>query len=246
MFESSRYISNSLNVLFARQVSIRRAANDFEDKLKGNYLQPQIIGIPDELDPEVPRMLFSSTHGFSQIIVSQTNISLNVKYSPDWQKDISLGQKYLFERAPILFELLSLVKTEPLYFGLSTHVNLPSSLDDEKILVRIADSFLKEKSAPSTHDIQLKTTNVIDDKFFSNITLENYRIWKLQQPMALSLKLSRKAATEKGVSILGDFNDRYIFNEDKDYKSTQAMIEPIIELGLKEVQAVVGKVSGKP
>lgn len=89
MFESIKYIQSSFSVSFSRQLQIRRSANTFEDFLKshfsGHYGQPQVISVPDELDSEIPRIIFGSRHGFSQVIVSQINMTLNVTYSPDWQ-----------------------------------------------------------------------------------------------------------------------------------------------------------------
>jgi len=82
MFDKAKYIQNGFNISFSRQPEIRRRANDFEDRLKGLYFQPHIVPVPDDLDPEVPRMLFGSEHGFSQIIVSQISLVLNVTYSP--------------------------------------------------------------------------------------------------------------------------------------------------------------------
>ena len=65
-----RYMQNSLAVAFTRQAAIRRAANGFEDALRDQYGQPNVLAIPDELDPEIPRIIFSSKHGSSQILIS--------------------------------------------------------------------------------------------------------------------------------------------------------------------------------
>jgi hypothetical protein len=105
MFQPPSYIQNSFSIFFPRQEMIRRRVNEFEDTLTGRYSQPQVLPIPDELDPEVPRILFDSKHGFSQIVISQINMSLNVSYSSDWQSDIGRGRNYLTERVPTLFDL---------------------------------------------------------------------------------------------------------------------------------------------
>lgn len=127
MFGATRYIQNSFSVSFSRYPEIRRRSNEFEDLLKTNfqnhYGQPQVISVPDELDPEVPRLVFGSRHGYSQIIISQIGMTLNVTYSPEWQQDISKGKKYLKERSSALYLLLKILEDSQIFFsGLITRV----------------------------------------------------------------------------------------------------------------------------
>jgi len=239
MFEKPKYIQNSFNIFFSRQPEIRRRANEFEDKLKGLYFQPHIVPVPDDLDPEVPRMLFGSEHGFSQIVVSQVTLVLNVIYSPDWQIDISKGRQYLFERVPILFELLDILEGEKPYFcGLSTRVHLSRKSDDKEIIEHLEKLLLKN-SMNSIYDFQLKIANVLSKRFFSNITLQNYRSWKLEGPRQEITRLSQNDASDRGIEISGDFNDRYAFNENNDYFTSRENAEAIIEGGLNEIKKII-------
>lgn len=245
MSEKPRYIRNSFNVVFPQQPAIRRRANEFEDKLKGWYLQPQIISVPDDLDPNVPRMIFGSRRGFSQIIVSQINLILNVTYSPDWQVDISKGRQYLLERIPLLFGLLEILEeARPYFCGLTTLVRLSSKADTDAILNYMIEPFLKDMDAQDLHSIQLKTTEVILDRFFSNITIRNYLVWKVEGTQQGIRRLSRKEALEQGIEIEGDFNDRYKFNEDVDYFSGQDIVEEIIDKAFVEINKAIGRVRG--
>ena len=246
MFEKAKYIKNSFNIFFSRQPEIRRRANDFEDKLKGRYFQPHIVPVPDDLDPEVPRMLFGSEHGFSQIIVSQVTLVLNVTYSPDWQMDISKGRQYLFERVPILFELLDILKGEKAYFcGLSTQVHLSTKAEDKKVIEHLEKLFLKNLMN-SLYDVQLKVTNVLAQRFFSNIVLQNYRTWKLEGPRQGVIRLPHNEVSDQGIEISGDFNDRYAFNEKDNYYTSRENAEAIIESGLDEIKKVIERVEESP
>lgn len=245
MLSEPRYIQNSFNVVFPRQATIRRRANEFEDKLKGRYFQPQIVSVPDELDPEVPRMIFGSEHGFSQIMVSQVSFVLNVVYSPDWQTDISKGKTYLTERVSILFDLLDLLgKASPYFCGLSTKVHMASTKDDKAVLKQIAEIFLKNEDIKNIHDVQFKRTEVISNRFFSNVTINNYRTWKIDGGQGI-LSLHTKDANERGIEVVGDFNDRHSFNEDKDYKSTEDVAHKIIDGGLREVKKIIAIIGGE-
>jgi len=244
MFEKAKYIQNSFNIFFSRQPDIRRRANDFEDKLKGFYFQPNIIPVPDDLDPEVPRMVFGSEHGFSQIIVSQVTLVLNVTYSPDWQIDISNGRQYLLDRVPILFELFDIIKGEkPFFCGLSTRVHLSTKAEDEGIIEHLEKLFLRN-SMNSIYDFQLKIANVLSQRFFSNLTLQNYRTWKIEGPQQGIIRFPQNEASDRGVEIFGDFNDRYAFNENKDYYTSRENAEAIIDAGLDEIKKMIKQVEG--
>jgi hypothetical protein len=240
MFEKAKYIQNSFNIFFSRQPDIRRRANDFEDKLKGRYFQPHIVPVPDDLDPEVPRMLFGSEHGYSQIIVSQVSLVLNVTYSPDWQKDISKGRQYLFDRVPILFELLDVLKGEKPYFcGLSTRVRLSTRAEDKEIIGHLQKLFLKNSMNSIYYDVQLKITNVLAKHFFSNMTLQNYRSWKLEGPQKGIIRFPQNESSDRGIEISGDFNDRFAFNENQDYYTSRENAEAIIKGGLNGIEKMI-------
>jgi hypothetical protein len=189
-------------------------------------------------------MIFGSEHGFSQIIVSQVTLVLNVTYSPDWQIDISKGRQYLFERVPILFELLDILKGEKPYFcGLSTRVHLSTKAEDRKIIEHL-EKLLLRNSMNSIYDLQLKIAYVLSQRFFSNITLQNYRSWKLEGPRQGILRLPQNEASDQGIEISGDFNDRYAFNENKDYNTSRENSEEIIEGGLTEIKKMIKRVEG--
>ncbi|MBI4745683.1 MAG: hypothetical protein HY786_03855 [Deltaproteobacteria bacterium] len=245
MFERPRFIENSFSISFNRQLDIRRKSNNIEDMLKsklaGHYSQPQLIPMPDEFDPQVPRLIFGSTHGYSQIIISQMSISLNVRYSPDYQLDIALGQKYLRERIPVLFEIIeSFKEIRPFFCGLTTRVDLYApAAEDDQIIKHLANLFLKEAEFDKMHDLELKVTRIIDDQFFTNMVIKNFREWRLIEPPQEMLRLSQKKSSIKGIQLIGDFNDRYSFNEKQDYFSGPGVIENIIDKAFTEMNAMI-------
>lgn len=240
MFNQARYIQNSFRIVFPRQSLIRRLANEFEDQLKGKYFQPQIIPVPDELDPEVPRMIFGSEHGFSQIVVSQVSIALNVNYSPDWQTDISKGQEYLLERVSSLFELLNLLENvKASYAGLTSKVRLQTNEDTEFILHKITNYFSSDFDIEGVYELKIKSAKVIDRRYFSNLTLTNYRVWSVPRSMEHIPQFASANVQQKGLEINGDFNDRYSYNEIIDYHTDKRVVDKIVKLGIEEVNNLV-------
>lgn len=249
MFEEARYIQNSFSITFKRDPQIRRKANLFEDllkeKLQGRYSQPQLIAIPDDFEPEIPRLIFSSIHGFSQVIISQISMTLNVTYSPDWQIDISKGRDYLQQRIQAMFSLLAKIdEIRPSFSGLVTRIQLTANGSEEEFLrymrERIHFDFIEDR----LHDVMVKETTVHQDLFFNNLTIQNFRNWKTQQIMSDIPRYPRQAITGKGLEIISDFNDRYAYNESSDYMSSATTGQTIIETGLSLADKVIAKLKG--
>lgn len=251
MFQSPRYIRNSFSISFPRQIKIRRRANDFEDylgaanRLDDRYFHPQVLPIPDDFDPEIPRIIFGSEHGFSQIVFSQISLSLNVTYSPDWQDDINKGKEYLNRRVPILFDLIDILKiTEVISFcGLVTQVRLSTPGDNDSALSHVTRIFLQEHIGIDLYDIELKMTTTQADKYFSNLTLRNYRIWEIPDDEFITRPpLRDNRVVGRGVEVIGDYNDRYAYNQKPDYHSGRNSAEKIIEGGIEEVGRLITRI----
>jgi hypothetical protein len=192
------------------------------------------------MDAEFPRIIFGSRHGFSQIVISQVSCSLNVAYSPDWQLDPTKGRTYLLERVPLLFDILRIANINRVSFsGVTTHVHLPSSEDDTTVIAHVCRKLLASQETNDVHDVEIKRTYVVDGKYFNNIVISNYRTWNIDSLSTGILSLSRDRASEKGIRIIGDFNDRYSFNETEGYNSRKSLIETIITQGFQSLQSVV-------
>src|SRR6266496_3287758 len=181
MFDIPRYIQNSFSVIFPPIPDIRRKANDFEERLKGEYTQPLIIPIPDDFDSAMPRIIFDSKRGLNQIVIAPISIAFNVNYTPEYQIDAAQRSKYLQDRIPTVLKLTGVLKSvRPYFSGLTTQVHIPSTASEQDILQRIAQLFLGDKTTDNRHDIQIKFTDVVDERYFSNIIVENYRSWSTE------------------------------------------------------------------
>ena len=245
MFSDTKYIENSFNIFFPRQSEIRKQAFALEELLKADYSEPQIIPVPDNFDPEVPRIIFSSKHGFSHILISQVNIIMNVRYSSDYQIDASKGKQYLKERVPRLFQLLAKIDgMKPHFCGLSTRVDIPCNQTDAAVIKHLSSLLLKNGDTKNRHDVQVKFTDVVENKYFSNITIQNYRTWEIDQSASLPA-LSSSAVTERGVRLGGDFNDRRAYNEDSSYNPNVRDVPKIIEKAFSILEHFISKVRQK-
>lgn len=241
MFNSARCISNSVSINFERVLNIRRSANSFEDLLSDRYSHPNVLPVPDDFEPNAPRIIFESTHGYSQIVISQLNITLNVSYSLEWQENSKQRLDYLHNRSQSLLEILPELKILPTYCGLLTNCVLPTSLDDNQILNHIKNTTGYTTNEKNLSEISIRNTSVIDNLYFSHIEVSNYRKWNPTKLVNSPQRFISENVTERGIIFFGDFNDRYSFNENENYSTSQDAVNSIIDLGSNTLEKYINK-----
>ena len=237
---SARYVTSAFAVFFSKQTMVKKWAEPLGNKLRAHYFPSQEVPVTDDAEPEFPRLLFASQHGFSQIAVSQSNISINVQYSADWQTDLTKGEAYLLERANILFDALAELNVVVLFSGFSAAVRLQSD-SDELTVGSLARNHAGEIPVENPHEIVTKVSSVLREQFFRNITIRNYRLWSIGPFQQGYQRLSQKNSTECGLEILIDYNDRYAFNEGQDYFSGQETGAEIVQGGASELRSLVAR-----
>lgn len=247
VFQPPQFIQSSFSVNFPRHYLIRRKINEIEDFLVHQYYQPQSIPVPDEIDPGAPRFFFESKDGHNQIVVSQVNMSLNFLCPADAQEDFIKSTGYLEERAPILFDLarISEVDRSIHYCGNIATVRLPSRECDQRIISRITNAFQLKRGEDELHDIEIKKTLVYEQKYFSNITVRNFRAWQFPMDLELhELRAHPNFVVERGLEIVGDFNDRFRYNQDANYYSSRDEVKRLLVQGASEIRNVIDHMRG--
>lgn len=240
MFNTPKFIQQSYSIVFKPMFDIRRRANDFEDALKEAYSIPQIIPVPDDFDPNAPRIIFGSKHGFSNIFISQLSITLQVSYDENYQTDEGQRIQYLRERIPVLYELLKSVKAEVAFSGLVTFIDISSNASEEDIMRRLR-SHLNPDRQEDLYDIRFMFTVVRDNHYFVNTLIENYRVWSNEVSLLHIPRLPTSDSIEHGVRIQVDVNDRYAFNEHGTLSSLQNF-ETILERNIDETNLIIRRI----
>jgi len=231
IFDEPRFITNNFSVHIPRNTDVRRAEDRFESVLTGHYGPANVTPVPDEMDPIIPRLIFSSTHGFSQILASQVNIVFIVRYSEDWQVNLESRSAYVKEHAALMFALAETLGTKALFCSLNSEVQVPATVEDERTVALLSEKLLQPIVSRNVYDLALKTTTVVNDKFFSNLTVSNFRIWEAHQPQLRDIvPLPKTAATQWGISFVNDFNDRYSFNEKEGYSCTYEKAKELLHV----------------
>jgi hypothetical protein len=247
MLKKPLLISNSLIVTFQPKPDIRRSLNDFEKILcndKTNFLSPTSTPVPDELfDPNIPRIVVETKHRFSQLTATQNMLSINTKYSPEYQQDFTICEQYITKHATVLFQLLKKIKKQPLFCGVASVVQIESKSTDESIIQNISDKYALGGNLKNLFDIDLKFTHVVEKKYYKNTRVQNYRGGEFtQNPFEIPRFASIKAH-KRGIQVILEFNDRYMYNEKDSYLSSQRVCSSIIAQSFKHLNSEVIKLS---
>jgi len=219
-------VSSKFSLIYPRNSLIRRKANEFEDAFCEKYLAPSVLPVPDEIEPEMPRILLGSKNGHSQISVSQISLELNVNYTNDYIKEYSLCENYLLDRTNIILHTLKSIKLENiLYIGLSTFIEIPLDITDDKILQHIVDK-LSKSTFKDLHDFHQKLTFILSDEYYLNIGVSNYRKYSSseEQYPTMTFSISNAKVVERGILVSIDINNRYRFNKFGDSLPKESII----------------------
>lgn len=246
MLGEPRLIQHNVTITFARHAGIRRRANDLEDALgrgcPNGFLSPQLIPVPDEMGPDVPRMIFSSRNGFSQILVSQVAISLLVSYSEDWQTDHPRCVDYIRHRATVLFNLLSAIDAKPHYTGVMTKIQMLARKPGDDGVLAVRKLLKHDEIGGDFNEINVRWSRVEEPGYFRNMVIQSLRSWG---PEAFETgRLRDLEATMTGVEIVSDANDRRSYNEIDDYSTSSKACLKVIDLGYEDTRTWAHRIGG--
>jgi hypothetical protein len=141
----------------------------------------------------------------------------------DWAK----CSQYIKERMRCIFDLLNIITKDSYeYIGLVSTI-LFDDIKENGTNV-IANNLIKSKNINDLYDIDIKFTFVEDNKIYTNITLQDARIFKSGVDIAKAGDLSFKNQIEESVGVILDINDRYGFNNNPNYVSGSDVLEQLI------------------
>lgn len=229
-FEPPHVLSNTLSLFFEKQDDIKGRSKEMEnilnELLPNTYSLSAVLSIPDQADPSLPRIVFNSAVDYSQVFVSQINITIQVNYPEDGQADFTKIKQDVARRMSVLFNIARKANLECLYGGILSSVVLYFNGEDRE-LIEILSKKLLRIDYTNTHDIEIKITTC-EGKFYKNLTYRNFRDWDTQIHYH-TIRLSDRDIKRRGVLIVCDYNDRYAYNESVDYKTSESITDDIIE-----------------
>lgn len=244
MVMQPKYISGSLSITYHPWREVRRKATEIEDILNGEYSAPTVLPVPDNFEPEVPRLIFESSHGYSQLVMSQVTLGLNIKgYSPDFQQDQNKRVEHFLNKLQLMFVILQELKIERLCFtGMKSLVRIErDNEEDASILNHLSRHLLNYDAQANLFDIEVKRTETIETRYYHNVTVSNYRAWANDSEGTAVVPRTGHNAVGRGIQIVMDFNDRYAFNEQEGYGTNLDAAKDVIVSGSGHGQRAVAK-----
>ncbi len=247
MLAEPRLVQHNLAIHFPRRPSIRREINVLEDALNagcpGGYGTPQVVAIPDEVGPEIPRVIFSAVSGFSMITVSQQVISLAVNYSPDWQVDREKCLSYLKRRAHVLFTMLDRLEATSSYVGVATLLRVSSPQNDaNEVLEPLKKLFSPSMPLADSNEISVRISKSINRSYFANATISSTMEWPIANVASGRFPLGEHISAN--IDIAGDFNNRLAFNENSEATVSLEGAVDMIDKAVVEVYGLMDLVKG--
>jgi hypothetical protein len=138
MFAPMAVQGSQFVVSFDRQADIRRRAYELEDVLKDVFGMASVLGVPENADPDVPRIIFGNPDTRYQFVISEISMHLVIGPSKDAQVTLESLEREVAEKVEIPFSLLSRMNAMPRIVGVSAVVRFPSVSQGNTFMRRIA------------------------------------------------------------------------------------------------------------
>ena len=219
--------NTSVTVNYKKIDGIKKAYINNEEKLHKYFNLGTVLPIPDNAPLEIPRIMVQTVNEHGQLLISPIRTTFNVNYNAGFEMDWAKCSQYIKERMRCIFFFFFIITKDSYeYIGLVSTI-LFDDIKENGTNV-IANNLIKSKNINDLYDIDIKFTFVEDNKIYTNITLQDARIFKSGVDIAKAGDLSFKNQIEESVGVILDINDRYGFNNNPNYVSGSDVLEQLI------------------
>ena len=218
---------SSITVMYKKIDGIKKAYYNNEEILKDYFNEATVLPVPDDAPVEIPRIIIKTLHEHAQLNISPIASTFEVYYNDGYERNWNTYSEYIIARMAKVFEFLNILTNNSYeYVGLVTNI-----LYDEVNqggTQKISNTLLNACEIRDIYDINIKYTFVEKNNMYVNIMLQNARLFRdgIECNEAGALNSSEQVAESIGCII--DINDRYGFNNIKDYKSNSNNLNELI------------------
>ena len=219
----------NLNIVYPQIEEYRKKFINSEDILNEYFLPPTMLPVPNEVQGEIPRIIVQTKNGHSVLNIALTVASFTTNYNNNFTKNWELCKDYLENRGTCVYNMIDNMNDEKnIFVGLVTNIEM-NDLDEDGLNV-LKKSLLKENTADlgDIYDLGFKFTYVYKEKYYINITLENFRDFETKKNEGGRNCIRGEKKHTISASI--DINDRYASNYNPEYKSGKEEFEEIIRI----------------
>jgi len=217
-----------VNITFPRVENLKKIYFLNDEILKREFDEPTVLPVPDDAPSEIPRIVSTSSGGHSKLSINSEMISLQTYYTHEYQNNWELCKEYLNNKINNLFEFADkLTEGNFNYIGLMTNVIWNDSPDGTKV---ITEKLSKLKTKKEIYDIAFRYTFIENEKYFVNANIQNVRVFNSSGDARIAGELCNDLLKENVIGINIDVNDRYQFNNNRDYVSNKNEFANIMQI----------------
>jgi hypothetical protein len=224
-------IENSqISLFFPKKLGIRKELFKLEELLSDRFMTPfQMIQVPDEAPDDIPRIQAKTKNGHSELIISQNNITIHSFYDNGWNEDWSKCKDYISKnRTAIINISKSLSIDKAYYFGLK--LNFFFEFEKKELIIEhFKKFFIKNTSLKDLYEINFKFVFVEKEKYYKNISLDVKTKYKATENVERIVPAYLESM-ENGILLQIDINDKYCYNFQKNYYTSDSESEEIISI----------------
>ncbi|MCL1863494.1 MAG: hypothetical protein FWF78_08005 [Defluviitaleaceae bacterium] len=222
-------LNTQYNLMYPRLSDIRRRIVAYEDALKGEFLQYQILPIPDDAPPEIPRVTITTKHGHSMLQLSLSGAVFQTAYDDAYNKSWEKCHDYLEKRMEQIYDIVKHISPERIYTqGITAQiiVNIPDT-NPVEFLTKGVPIIDKNQDI---WDFGCYATVISQNKYFATVQISNARI--------AHIPLSAENYEHKNYLLFNiEANDRKMFNQDSNNDSGKETTKDLLSL-MKEIVTV--------
>lgn len=222
------------NFIFSKVKNIRRLFEKIEKIVETEFETPiNIIPIPDDAPPEIPRYNFRSVSGLSNVSISSSNLQLSTKFDENFNRDFEKCITYSKKKLSILMNVINDVfETNLLYSGASVEI----LYDDDNPTGKIVNELINKNAMNDNYDVEFKFVKIVDNMYYANYSISNSRNF-FGQVDSDTGKRDNISMTCNQIKVFIDVNDRYAYNSKNNYLSNISEVDNIIKVLSKAVHS---------
>ena len=221
-----KILSTQYNILYSRISNLRKIILGYEDMLLDEFTHCQVIPIPDEAPPEIPRVTTTTKSGYSTLQISLTGTVFHTIYDNNFNEDWDKCHNYLNKKSKFIYGVMNCLGPEQMYTqGFAVQILLEGLKTDPVEVLKKGISLINTKYF--FHDLGFNAALVKQDKYYINIQLSNARI--TQMPVTTKTPVHENDFINCLILNI-EVNDRKQFNENNKYKSSKEVVDELLKV----------------
>ena len=224
-----------INLFFEKENAPRRRIDDIERELSDYFVCPfTIVTIPNEAPSTIPRITARNSLGNEMLNISQINLQYIISFSDHGATN---AIDFIDNYYNVILKLYNIVKNtlkkETYYFGITCTIE-KEEIDPIKY---IKDKHLRSLKE-NIDEINLRYALVEGDKYYVNTLINNAKEAEIDLAIKPDgnneinleiLSTSKLKVIKHAIQASIDVNDRYSFNLDEKYRTSEEEILLIIK-----------------